>query len=947
MLTSRGAVLVTLVGVLLVLLAFPSQPAHAASAFTIKVSVAEPGAPSFTYAIAGCSTNRTSGTSGNTYTVSMSSNCVYTISSGAGNATLRDRLTSGYATTVSETSCTGATCSPIIIAANVEELLGLSSNCNGPAVSPASPTSDSWFNYGTVLSVSCDGAWGRSNGMGVRATSWNWDGGAANLVATTGTFGSPKTMTSHHTFNVNTVVQYQLTLDQGATKALASVTSPTITSDKYWYDSGTLVTYQGNGVFGRANGFGNRSGSWYLDAGQPTALSTATAFTVTATMASPHTIHVLLKPQWQVNLDASSAPFLKSLTAPTVAGDNYWYDTGSVVTLVLDGTGPRSGGVGSRLVSYSVNGGPSVAVNTTGTVTLLNAVSITGKELVTGTLVTQYQLSLDAGAVSSLASVTAPSIPGDNYWYDSGTHVTYAASGVFSRANGAGMRISSWWLDSSPPTTVLTGGFITASIYMSGPHSIHTLTRAQYQVALVGNYGVSSGTSATIGGDNYWYDSGTVVTMSLQGEFGRAAGTGWRMTSYSVNTGPPIPTAGGGNFTVLNAMPLTSPQTIHVQAVKQYQVSFDQTLATSLNYITSPTVPGDSYWYDSGSAVTLSVHGVWGRTANQGYRLSSYSIDGAPAVSVGSSGTIVILNLAGITGPQLITSSAATQYLLSVEGGPRSTYSVTPPIAGDTGWYDSGTTLSVSTNGTYDSGAGVRQRISGWTIDNGPSNPAGVGPVVITPAIVMDAPHLVSFQSVVQYLVTVVVKDSGATNILTPASLTLTVNGGDMTTTSGAIWVDGGSRVGVMTVFWHRLDVAPSQPAEYDITSPFTIAVDARVYDATIMVEDTLGVAVGGADASITLANGTNIHASSAGDGIILVKEIPLGTYRATISYLGLSTTLSGDASTAGSVVAHLPLGWSVILLLVVVIVLGVAVFLFVRRRGLRRPRAGGSSWVP
>ena len=867
----------------------------------------------------------------------MDSNCNYVISAGSstGNGTLRYRLTSSYATSVSETSCTSGTCPTVTITAHDEEYLAIGPNCITPIPSVQSPTSDSWYNYGTTLTVGCPGVWGRSAATGSRASSWNWDGGANNLVATTAYFSSSsQTMKSHHTLNVNKATQYQLTLDKGAASALAAITSPTIASDSYWYDSGTAVTYQGYGVFGRASGFGNRSASWYLDSGTPTTISTSGTFSFTVTMSSSHAAHVGVKPQWQVGLDSVSTKFVKSITSPTLSKDNYWYDAGTVVTLILNGTGSRAGGVGSRLVSYSLNGGTSVPVATTGTVAVLSSVPISGRQVVTATSATQYQLSLDSGAAKALDSITPPSIADDNSWYDSGTQVTYTGSGVFDRASGTGVRVASWWLDSSSPTHILTTGAFSATMSMLGTHTLHTVTVTQYEIALEGTYGVSSATSPTISGDDYWYDTGTVVSLSLEGEFARSAGTGWRMTTYSVNNGAAIPTDTGETVDVLASIPLTSPQSVSVLAVKQYQVSFDQSVATALNSITPPTVAGDNYWYDGGSRVSLTVHGVWGRNSTEGFRLSSYSLNGVLEKSVATTGTSTILNLAAISGPQSVTSNSTVQYLLTVIGGAGSTYSVRPPIAGDVGWYDSGTTLRVSTNGTFDINGGTRQEISGWSFDGEPSYPVGATAVVTTSAITMDSAHSVVFYSGTQYLVTLVASDSSGARVLRPTSVVLSVNGGNQMATTSA-WVNSGASVQVVSILWHGVNVAPTPPVNYVVSAPLTVDVNARVYDVTITVKDPLGLPIGGTDCEITLANGTTIHASTSGDGTVALHAIPKGTYQGTVSAFGTSSSISGDAAVQGSVVAHLPISWALIFVLVgvgVVIILGVIFALRLRR---------------
>ena len=923
-------------GLLAILFAFPAIPAHAAPVtvtVTINVTVAETGAPSFTWTITGCSASPSSGTSGTSQTVTMDSSCTYVIGAGSstGNGTLRDRLTGSYFTSLSETSCSSGTCPTVSITAHVEEFLVVSANCNGPVYSVQSPTSDSWFNYGTALAVSCSGVWGRSGGTGTRASSWNWDGGANYLIATTGYFASSsQTLKSHHSFNVNTVTQYQLTLDDGARLAAETLTSPTITSDSYWYDSGTAVTYEGYGVFARANGFGNRSASWYLDSGTPATLSTSGSFSVSIMMSSPHSVHVTVKPQWQVSLDSVSGRYLKSITPPTITNDKYWYDAGTAVTVVLNGTGARLAGVGSRLVSYALNGGASIPESTTGTVVVLSSVPMYEKEFITATSTTQYQLVLDSGAVRATASMTPPSIAGDNYWYDSGTQVTYTGTGVFARASGTGLRMASWWLDSGSPTPTLTTGTFSATVLMVGAHSLHTATVTQYEVGFVGTYGVSSATAPTIGGDDYWYDAGTVVSVSLQGEFGRVAGTGLRMVSFSVNNGASVPTSTAGSVSVLASVALTSPQTISVQSVEQYQVSFDQPLATALDSITSPTVAGDNYWYDSGSRVTLVVHGVWGRSPTEGFRLSSYSVNGASEIPVASSGTVTILDLAAMSGPVAIASNATVQFLLTVAGGSGSTYSVPPPIAGDTGWYDSGMSVRVFTSGTYDSSGGVRQRISGWSVDGGQNNPVGTTSVVATSAIIMDSAHSVSFSSVTQYLVTISVKDNSGADALTPDSVTLNVNGGSQSATTSA-WADSGASLQVTSIMWRGVDVAPTPPTNYIVSSPLTVTVNARVYDATITVKDPLGLPIGGADCTITLANGTTIHTSTGGDGTVTLHMIPLGSYQGTASAFGMSSALSGNSAVQAGVVANLPISWAMILVLVIIalaIVLGAIFFL-------------------
>ena len=58
-----------------------------------------------------------------------------------------------------------------------------------------------------------------------------------------------------------------------------------------------------------------------------------------------------------MTLDSTSLAALNALTPPTISGDDYWYDTGTPVTLALNGVWNRASGSGLRLSSYALNGG--------------------------------------------------------------------------------------------------------------------------------------------------------------------------------------------------------------------------------------------------------------------------------------------------------------------------------------------------------------------------------------------------------------------------------------------------------------------------------------------------------------------------------------------------------------------------------------------------------------
>jgi len=618
-----------------------------------------------------------------------------------------------------------------------------------------------------------------------------------------------------------------------------------------------------------------------------------------------------------------------SPASPT--GDSY-FKNGASETVTCAGVWGRTGGSGMRATSWQIDGSTATNVVTGGTFST-SPIVMTASHTVTVNTATQYMLTLDGGATSALATITSPTIQGDNYWYDSGTQVTFSGNGVYGRASGTGSRVTAWWWDSTTPTSVLTSGTFPASITMGAPHTLHTTTVAQLQLVLKGGYGVSSATQPTIPGDNYWYDKGTTVSLSLDGVFGRASGNGERMISYVLNGGPAISTDTAGSVVVLSSLTLTSPEAITVSSVSQFQLTLDSVSTQALSSVTPPTLSGDNYWYDNGSKVVVVANGVWGRNSTTGYRLSSYSVNGGKGQSV-ASGSVTLLNLASISSPQSIASTKTAQYLLAVSGGGGYTYSVNPPISGDTEWYDSGTTLTVTTNGTYNSQGGMRLRVASWAIDGGPAKAAGGTAMVTTSAIVMDAHHTVTFNSVTQFLVTIVVRDNSGADVLESAGMQLNVNGGTLSLTGNQIWLDSGSDLSVVGITWHGADIAPSQPAASVAVQPLTVTVNARVFDATIVVKDPFGLPVGHADVTVTLANGTVIHTTTSNDGSLNLRMIPLGTYQATATNLGSSSSVSEDASVRTSAVVGVFLSYPVIgAIILAALLVAVAIIFIIRRR--------------
>src|SRR5438445_12575447 len=127
---------------------------------------------------------------------------------------------------------------------------------------------------------------------------------------------------------------------------------------------------------------------------------------------------------------------MPTVTPATTPVSTYAKVSGSTFTLVLNGAWGRYSSSGSRLVSYSTDGGPSVPVATTGSIVALPPVQVSSPHSVSSAVVAQYRLSTTGG---SIQSSTAPSIPGDPGWYDAGTKVEISYNNVWNETQGSRM----------------------------------------------------------------------------------------------------------------------------------------------------------------------------------------------------------------------------------------------------------------------------------------------------------------------------------------------------------------------------------------------------------------------------------------------------------------------------------------------------------------------------
>lgn len=109
-------------------------------------------------------------------------------------------------------------------------------------------------------------------------------------------------------------------------------------------------------------------------------------------------------------------------------------------------------------MSVSTNGTSSIALN-------MNVAHV-----LRFSAVSQYFLTLDYGAQASLLSITPPTIPGDNYWYDAATFVTFTGGVKLHNYT-----VVSWALDGAKPVSVSGAPYFVSSFAMSSQHFLQAL----------------------------------------------------------------------------------------------------------------------------------------------------------------------------------------------------------------------------------------------------------------------------------------------------------------------------------------------------------------------------------------------------------------------------------------------------------------------------------------
>jgi len=490
--------------------------------------------------------------------------------------------------------------------------------------------------------------------------------------------------------------------------------------------------------------------------------------------------------------------------------------------------------------------------------------------------------------------LTVTGVPAASNWYNNGDVAQVTLPGVSSRTSGNGQRLSSYQVDGGAAVQIQpTLGTFAISVPMGAPHQVAVNSVQQYQVTLDGSASrmLASITSPTISGDGYWYDAGTSVSVMFSGVSSRSGGEGQRISSCTTN-GATTNVATTGTVSAVNG-PIFSAQSISVTLTSQYQLTL---LSGSQKSITAPSIPGDSGWYDTGAPVTLTCNYTLNETAN-GSRINAitYTIGQSSPIAItrAANGTFPIQ--VNMTQPETVIVSSVTQYPISVSGGNNIAFSPSSPTNDD--FFDAGANVSVTTENIWNqTDENSRLNLASYALDGSTVNVSRAESGNTTILVTFNQAHSLTFNLAVQYLVSFQFTDYSGTHAVTPVDFAVDT-GTVVNVSESSLWLDKGTQFRISSVVWQNVDVKPNQNSSYVVNSPLSQTVPCRIYDMKLTAKDYLNIPISGASVTVTFANQTTTHLTTASDGSVEIPMVPLGTYQATISYFGTSVSLSGDAS--------------------------------------------------
>jgi hypothetical protein len=330
--------------------------------------------------------------------------------------------------------------------------------------------------------------------------------------------------------------------------------------------------------------------------------------------SAPTTYTASFKRQYQLTMAVNPAG--AGTTNPAVG--SYWYDSGQSV--------PISASAASGYVFQSWSGSGSGSYSGTAnpaTVTMNGPITETANFASAQVQITVTSSPAGSGFVKVDDSpITTP----QTFTWTVGSIHTIAATSPISCGSGCQYVWTSW----------SDGGGQSHQITVPGSAATYTANfKTQHQVTFTSS-GISTDTSGTVVTAagvartqsqlpyTTWYDSGFSLSYAYASSVAATAGKQYSWTS----------TSGLSQALQSNTFTVTATGTV----TGTYKIQYQLTVAVSPSGSGTTTPAVGSYWYDSGSQVTISA------TAASGYRFQSWIGSGAGSYTGSSSSAQITMN---------------------------------------------------------------------------------------------------------------------------------------------------------------------------------------------------------------------------------------------------------------------------------------------------------------
>ena len=434
------------------------------------------------------------------------------------------------------------------------------------------------------------------------------------------------------------------------------------------------------------------------------------------------------------------------------------------------------------------------------------------------------------------------------------------------------------------------------------------------------------------------YPEGSVVAVTFAGVCNRNGGSGLRVTSWSLD--------GGGNFTVDTndsvsvSVQMNAPHTLRLYTVPQYSLTLDYGSEISMLSVTTPTIPGDDYWYDSGTLVTFV-----GKVNLQGYAVSAWALDGEDPIPVSDVPSYTSSFV--MTSPHTLHAILTPTAVSCASGGCGSNQTVDVTIQTNTGlpsglwideaYYPKPVTFAWQAGSVHNITAAEGGRQSSvrsfFTTWSGLSE--SKSQTLFFTA--NESGYLIAAYSK-QYLIFLAFTDASG-GPLTPQSVTLSGPTGSQELGSNlTAWVEPDASYTITSAVWMNWNVVISNDSAFTVDQPVGLTFSTDVFLQTIKATDVYNLPLQGATVNVTALNGVELFVVTDAQGIAQFR-VPVGLFSATIQYMGVRNQITAESEGSHSFAVSFLLSYPFLATLGTVFGLS-GLFLLIRLRR-KRPEAG------